>query len=154
MIEPLTVEERPAVQAAVIHLVVARDAIQSVMDPAIREVFAAVMAQGIGPAGSLFDHHQSMHPDTFDFEVGVPVSDTVTEDGRVHASTLPAGRVVRTVYHGGYEGLGEAWGEFDAAIAAAGRAAADELWEIFLVGPESAADASGYRTELVRPLRA
>ena len=43
------------------------------MGPAIHEVLDVVHAQGIGPAGPLFDHHPAMHPDTFDFDVGFPV---------------------------------------------------------------------------------
>src|SRR5688500_19227922 len=32
--------------------------------------------------------------------------------GRVQAGQLPAATVARTVYHGSYEGLGDAWAEF------------------------------------------
>jgi hypothetical protein len=42
----------------------------------------------------------------------VPVSAPVTAVGRVYPGERPAIKVVRTVYHGPYEGLGSAWGEF------------------------------------------
>lgn len=51
-----------------------------------------------------------MDPDTFDFEVGVPVAAPVAAAGRVKPGELPAATVARTVYHGDYSGLGEAWG--------------------------------------------
>ena len=61
-------------------------------------------------------------------------------------------RVARTVFHGPYEHLGEAWGEFMSWINANGHQPAEDLWECYLVGPESGLDSSQWRTELNRPL--
>ena len=44
------------------------------MSPGYRELMAALAAQGIAPAGPWFTHHLRMDPDTFDFEIGVPVT--------------------------------------------------------------------------------
>jgi effector-binding domain-containing protein len=126
--------------AAVIRLTVPRKEIRNVMGPAIAEVTATVTAQGIGPAGSVFSHHLRMDPDTFDFEVGVPVTAPVSAACRVKASHLPAATVARTVYHGPYEGLGSAWGEFGAWIAAEGHTPAPDLWECYVAGPETNTD--------------
>jgi hypothetical protein len=38
----------------------------------------------------------------------------VTPVGRVKAGQLPATTIARTIYHGDYDGLGAAWGEFEA----------------------------------------
>ncbi len=57
-----------------------------------------------------------------------------------------------TVYHGPYEGLGPAWAEFDAWIAAERHAPASDLWECYVAGPESNPDPATWRTELNRPL--
>jgi effector-binding domain-containing protein len=76
----------------------------------------------------------------------------VTPTGRVQAGERAPRKVARTIYHGGYEGLGEAWGEFMDWIEAQGLQPAEDLWEIYLVGPESGSDDSTYRTELNRPL--
>ena len=138
--------------AAIIRLTIPRSEIRNVMGPAIAEVMATVAAQGIAPAGPVFSHHLRMHPDTFDFEVGVPVGRAVATAGRVKASQLPAATVARTVHHGPYEGLGSAWGEFDAWIAAAGYKPAPDLWECYVAGPESSPDPATWRTELNRPL--
>ena len=80
--------------------------------------------------------------------VKAPVKPT----GRVASSRLPASRVARTVYRGGYEGLGAAWGEFEAWMKGAGLTPAAELWEIYAAGPESGSDSTGWRTELNRPI--
>ena len=101
---------------AVTRLTVPREEIRNVMGPGIREVMAAVAAQGIAPTGPWFTYHLRMDPAVFDFEVGVPVGAPVAAAGRVRAGHLPAATVARTVYHGPYEGLAGAWGEFEAWI--------------------------------------
>ena len=152
MIDTPEIVQTTAQQTAVIHLTIPRDQIQTVMGPAIEEVIATVAAQGITPAGRLFDRHFAMNDATFDFEVGVPVATPVAPVGRVYAGELPAVRAARTIYHGGYDGLGAAWGEFDAWLTAHGYVTAPGLREHFLVGPDSGLDAGQWRTELVHPL--
>jgi effector-binding domain-containing protein len=93
-----------------------------------------------------------MDPDIFDFEISVPVNKAVTAMGRVQPGELPARRVARTIYHGNYEGLGEAWGEFIDWIEAYGHQRAADLWECYTYGPESTSDETAYRTELNQPL--
>jgi effector-binding domain-containing protein len=93
-----------------------------------------------------------MDPDTFDFEIGVPVTGPVSPAGRVKPGQLPATTVARTVYHGAYEGLAAAWGEFGAWIVANGHTPAPNLWECYAAGPESSPDPASWRTELNRPL--
>ena len=138
--------------AAVIRLTIPRDQIRNVMGPGLAELMAAIAAQGIAPAGPWFSHHLRMDPDIFDFEISVPVTAPVAPTGRVLPSRLPARTVTRTVYHGAYEGLGAAWGEFDAWIAAQGHKPAPDLWECYVAGPESDPDPATWRTELNRPL--
>ena len=152
MIDTPEIAETAAQQTAIIRLTFPRVEIHNVMGPAIGEVFAAVATQGIGPRGPVFSHHLRMDPGTFDFEVGVPVDSSVTPVGRVQPGSFPATTVARTVYHGPYEGLGAAWGEFGAWIAASGRTPAPDLWERYVSGPESSPDPANWRTELNRPL--
>jgi effector-binding domain-containing protein len=137
---------------AVIRLTIPRKDIQNVMGPGMAELMAAIAALGIAPAGPIFSHHLRMDPDTFDFEIGVPVKAPVSPVGRVKAGQLPAATVARTVYHGPYEGLGPAWEEFVAWIAAEGHTPAADLWECYVAGPESDPDPATWRTELNRPL--
>lgn len=137
---------------AFIPLVVPRAEIQVVMGPSIREVYAALSAQGIAPDGPWFTHHRRRPKETFDFDVCVPVATPVAEAGRVKPGLLPAARVARTVYSGPYEGLGAAWGEFYAWVSANGLTPRADLWERYVVGPESGTDSNAYRTELNCPL--
>jgi effector-binding domain-containing protein len=147
--EIVRTESRPA---AVIRLTIPRSEIQTAMGPAIKEVIAAVAAQGIRPAGPVFSHHFRMDPATFDFEVGVPVAAPVSAVGRVKPGQLPAARVARAVYRGPYDGLGGAWSELGRWIVAEGHSPAANLWECYVAGPESGPDPAAWSTELNRPL--
>lgn len=137
---------------AVIRLTIPKEEMRTVMGPGITELMSTVAAQGIGPAGPWFTHHLRMAPDVFDFEIGVPVTAPVAAAGRVQPGQWPATKVARTVFRGNYEGLGPAWGEFDAWVAANGHTPAADLWECYVAGPESSPDPAAWRTELNRPL--
>ena len=62
------------------------------MGPAITEVYSTLAAQDIKPSGACFIHHTHRPRDVLDFDVCF--------------------RVAHTVYHGNYDKLGDAWGEF------------------------------------------
>lgn len=123
-----------------------------VFGPAVAEVLAALAAQHVEPVGAVFAHHLKMSPGVFDFELGVKVSAPVKALGRVKPGQLPAAEVALTIYSGPYEGLPAAWGEFDAWMKANGHEQAENLWELYSIGPQSTSDPAGWRTELNRPL--
>jgi effector-binding domain-containing protein len=152
MLDQPEIVQTAAQAAAIIRLAVPRTEIQATMGAAFQELMAAVAAQGMAPAGAWFTHHLRMDPEVFDFEIGVPVAGPISPAGRVVPGGLPAATVARTVYHGPYEGLGAAWAEFDAWLAAAGHTPGPDLWECYAVGPESSPDPAAWRTELNRPI--
>lgn len=152
MLETPHITQTESCQAAVIHVTIPRSQIQQVMGPAIQEVIGAARAQGIGPVGPVFAHHFKMSPDTFDFEVGVPVSGPVEATGRVKPGHLQGGRVARTVYQGNYDQLHAAWSQFGEWIGAQAVRTAPDLWEVYAKGPESDPDPATWRTELNKPL--
>lgn len=137
---------------AFIHLRIPRSEMSKVFGPTMEELLGTLEDQGVAPDGPVFAHHLSMSRDTFDFRLGVPVVDPVTEVGRVETGELPAATVARTVYHGPYEGLPDAWGEFDEWIAEEGHTKAPDLWESYVEGPHSSSDPSVWRTQLNRRL--
>ena len=140
-------------EAAVIRLTIPRSEMMKVFGPAVGELMAALAAQGMEPVGAVFAHHLKMSPDIFDFELGVQVSAPVKATGRVKPGELPAAKVARTIYHGPYDGLPSAWGEFDKWMRANGHEQAGSLWELYSVGPQSTPDPANWRTELNRPLK-
>jgi effector-binding domain-containing protein len=152
MIETPKVVETPAQVIAIVHIETPRSQMQYVMGPAIGEVMSAVRAQGIGPTGPWFAHHLTITPGTFDFDICVPVSAPAKPIGRVKPGHRPVLNVVRTVYHGPYEGLGGAWQEFGHWTEVNGHRTAGDLYECYLVGPETSPDSANWRTELSRVL--
>jgi effector-binding domain-containing protein len=152
MIETPEITQSAAQLTAYIPLTVPCAEICNVMGPGIQEVYATLAAQGIQPAGPWFTHHLKVPSDVFDFEICVPVSAPVTPSGRVLAGELRAARVARTVYHGPYEGMGAAWGEFMTWIEEQGLSPAGDLWEVYAVGPETSPNGADWRTVLNRPL--
>jgi effector-binding domain-containing protein len=152
MLDTPQIIQTAAQLTAIIRLTIPRGEIRNVMGPGISELMAAIAAQGIAPAGPWFTHHLRMDPAFFDFEISVPVTTPVVATGRVKPGQLLATKVARTVYHGSYEGLGAAWGEFNAWIAANGYTPGPDLWECYVAGPESNPDPATWRTELSRPL--
>ena len=137
---------------ACIHVTVARSEIQRVMGPGLKEIMETIGAQGAKPSGPWFTHHLKIEPGSFDFEICVPVEAKIRASGRVNAGEWPAMKVARTIYHGGYQGMGGAWGQFEAWIKDNGYTSATDLWERYLVGPESGLGQEEWKTELNRPL--
>jgi effector-binding domain-containing protein len=152
MITPPKIIEIPSQIIAVIPITVARDKIQTVMGPGLQELAAALKAQGIAPAGPWFTHHLRRPAETFDFEICFAVATDVTAAGRMKPSLRPAMTAAQTNYRGPFEGLGSAWGEFMDWIIANGHTRAPDLWERYLVGPESGSDSAIWQTELTQPL--
>ena len=146
------VVDLPTRRLARLSLTVPRTEIQNVMGPGLQELLGTLERQGIAPAGPWFTHHLRMDPEVFDFEICVPVDTPVAATGRVRPGTWPEMRAVRTDYHGPYEGLGEAWGRFDAWTATQGLRPAGDLWECYATGPEGNPDPATWRTEMTRPL--
>lgn len=111
-----------------------------------------INSTGVSPIGPWFAHHLKMTPESFNFDICVPVSASVEAIGRVKPWQRPALKVIRTVYHGPYEGLGGAWHEFTKWMEANGYKTAGDLYECYLVGPESNPNSVDWRTELSRPI--
>jgi effector-binding domain-containing protein len=152
MIETPQIIETITQQMAFLPLAVPASEMRKVMMPGLNEVKAAVSAQGVAEAGPWFTHHLRTPKDTFDFWICVPVAGEFVPVGRVRAATWPAMKVVRTIYHGDYSGLGEGWGQFEAWIAKNGYRTAEDLWERYRTGMEAGPDPDNWRTELNRQL--
>jgi len=148
MIETPQIIQTAARPTAIIHATVSWQEMPATMGPGIAELLAAIHAQGIAPAGEIFTHHLRRPTDTFDFEISVPVATPIIPAGRVQPGEWPALKMARTVYHGPYEGLADAWPEFMDWIKANGHQTTDELWESYTVGPHSNPNPAAWRTEL------
>lgn len=143
--EIITTQE---VITAVIPLVIPGRDMPKYMDPAIQELINLITGQGILITGPMFSYHHRRPSDTFDFEIGFPVSKAIKPEGRVLNSRLPAVKVVRSVYQGPYEGLAQAWSALQNWVRANGYGETGKFWESYLNNPDEVKDAREYRTEL------
>lgn len=152
MPEAIELVNLPARTTAVIRLEAPLAELPKVIPPAIDELFGTLAAQGIRPAGPLFNNFLTTDPGAFEFEVGVPVEAAVTPSGRVVPGHLPAVRAAKTTYVGPYSGLHQAWREFGERARSPGHKPAPGIREYYVYGPESNPDPATWRTELILPL--
>ena len=152
MLDTPVIVKSPEQLIACMHFEVPREEIQVVMGPGLHELRRTAEAQEIAVVGPWFTRHLRMSPEFFDFEICLPVAKPVEPTKRVRAGCLAAANVVRSIYQGPYEGLGAAWAEMMAWIAANGLTTRADLWERYLAGPDENPDPATFRTELNRPL--
>ena len=143
-----TIVETQEQPTAVIHLVIPGRDMPKYMDPAIQEILKTLADQGMQPTGPMFSYHHCRPSDTFNFEIGFPVEKAIKASGRVVNGTLPAERVVRSVYQGPYEALGDAWGELQAWVREQKLPESGRFWERYLTNSNDVKDAKDHRTEL------
>jgi len=151
-LETPTIVETDEQPYAGLHLTIPTAQIREAMGPGLREVSEAIAAQGIATTGPWFTYHFKRPDSEFDFEICVPVAEPIAPAGRVMPGVMPRIRVARTIYRGDYSGLPAAWGEFTAWISEQGLHEAKDLWERYLVNPDSTRNPEEWRTELNRPL--
>ena len=137
---------------AFVPLCVTWNEMRVTMGPGLTELREAIAAQGIAATGPWFTHHLRRPTDTLDCEICLPVAAAVRPVGRVRTGTLPGGAVARTVHHGDYAGLGAAWSEFAAWIAANGHQTRPDFWECYVTGPPASLNPADWRTALNWPL--
>lgn len=152
MISEPEIVEKAAQLVAYVHVTIPRTQVMSAMQEGLRELGEVLKAQKVAPTGPWFAHHIRRPHETFDFRICFPVGEVVEQTGRVYAGELEAVQVARTVYSGNYDGLGAAWGEFMAWIEANDYETREDLWECYVVGPDTSARPEEWRTELNRPL--
>lgn len=148
MIDTPKLMQTKELSTAVIHFRIKRAEMMTVFGPAVEELLAVLKGQGVTPSSAVFAYHHTMPPGEFDFEMGFVVGAAVKASGRVVPSKLPATKVARTIYHGGYEGLPGAWGEFTDWMKAEGVKQGEGLWELYDKGPQTTPDATKWETVL------
>lgn len=144
---PEVITTKEVITAAIPLVIPGRD-MPKYMDPAIQDIIKTLTGQGIQIAGPMFSYHHRRPSDTFDFEIGFPVSSAIKEEGRVKNSALPAAKVVRTVYQGPYENLAEAWATLQKWVREQKLSESGRFFERYLNNPDEVQDPKEYRTEL------
>lgn len=116
--------------------------------------------RGLQPSGPPFARYHTFSESETDFELGVPVAEPVAGEGGIAAGELPGGWVITTWHIGPHDKLGDAYARIDAWLQAQGRAPDGPPWEAYhwlALGQYDDSltlpDSSGWRTQLVQPIK-
>ena len=80
----------------------------------LRELWRSMQTRGVMVAGPPFVRYHTFGPTETDVEVGIPVADAVSGEGRLAAGELPGGAAISTWHIGSPDRLGEAYGRLEA----------------------------------------
>ncbi|MCJ8505767.1 GyrI-like domain-containing protein [Kocuria flava] len=140
--------ECAARHTAVVRGTVAMEELRRFFDEAFRELGRAVARGEVVPDGAALALYPAEPGRTVALEVGFPVVDPVVPSGNIVPGRLPAGRVVELEHHGGYDGLGSAWGLLRTWAGEQGVVLGAPLWEVYETQPYPEADPASMRTRL------
>jgi effector-binding domain-containing protein len=151
-IEKPEIVQTESVPTATLYAKIPAKEIQSQMGLLLKELSDELRSQGIKPTGPWFTHHLRSPGEFFDFEVCFPVVTPVKANGRVTPGEWPARKMVRTTYHGEYQGLAGGWQDFLTEIQSMGLQVTPEIWEVYLIGPDTTNNPGEWRTQLNRAI--
>lgn len=132
---------------AVVRAAVRPSEIPGHLGAVFAETAAEAGSQGLSVVGPPFGRYTIDDDQMFHLEAGIPVSAPVVAAGRVEPSSLPQGRVARTMHVGDYAAVGAAYEAARDRILADGYACTEAPWESYLDEPDVAAP----RTEVFVP---
>ena len=143
----VTIADLADQDVAVVRGRVAHEGLGDFLASAFGEVMGAVAQQGHKVTGPPFARYEPTEAGGWDVEAGFPVSGVVDPVGRVGMATLPSGRAARTVHHGAYSKLGDAYGALESWVLENGYQTSSAPWEVYLDEPGVAVP----RTEVFMP---
>lgn len=109
--------------------------------------------QGAFPAGPAISMYHGMPTDTVDVTAGFPAPRPITPTPGVVVETLPGGPAIEAIHTGPYDTLTQTYGELNAWLAEQKLDLATDMWEEYLVGPDTEPDPAKWQTRIVFPLR-
>jgi effector-binding domain-containing protein len=113
----------------------------------------AAEGDGVPVTGPPFARYPEPPGDVVVVEAGFPVAAPVRPHADAYPTELRAGRAVEAVHVGAYDELERTYSTLTSWIEDQGLHAAADMWEWYLVGPETATDPSTWRTKVVVPLQ-
>lgn len=146
----VTREELPTL---VIHETVPMKELPQFFARAYGQVFGAMQARGLTPAGPPFALYFGMPTETVEVEAGFPVTQQLkTEQGPVRAGTLPGGKCVHGVHVGPYDELKETYAELEEWVREQHLEPREKMWEVYLSDPKAEPDPTKWKTEIFWPV--
>jgi effector-binding domain-containing protein len=125
----------------------------------LRELWNSMQARGVTAARPPFVRDHTFGQTDTDVEVGIPVADAVSGEGRITAGELPGGAAISAWHIGSHDRLGEAYGRLQARLSVRDRKVAGAAWKVywwidpaFDPDPASWPPPAEWRCELVQPV--
>lgn len=133
------------------------DQMHVAMDTAFTALKAAMDRGEVQPSGPAFARYESTPGATATFETGFPLDAPLAEPVAVEGaeivpSELPATRLAIAKHTGSYDGLGQAWQDFLAAVRAQGLTPGLPFWEAYDTEPGPDVDPAELITGLAVPV--
>ena len=126
--------------------------LEAVLGEVLLEVWAAISAQQVPPAGPPFLRYHHIAETRLDVEAGFPVGAPFVAAGHVQPCSLPGGRVLVTLHAGPYTELRAAYAALAAWLEANGRFPEGAPWESYLTDPAFTPNPYDWRTEVLWPV--
>ncbi len=136
-----------------VHDTVPMSDMTAYFERAFVESGAELGRQGSFPAGApIAFYHGAPTENAADITAGFPVSQAVVPGPDTVVLTLPGGQAVETIHTGAYDELGRTYAELTDWIDSEKLVPAGDMWEEYLVGPDSEPDPEKWQTRIVFPL--
>lgn len=145
-------EERDPQPIIGLHEVVPMNDLTDFFSRAFEAAAAELARQGAAPAGPPIALYRGPVTESVDVVAGFPVGRPLTPSSGLVSETLPSGAIVETIHTGSYDALAETYAKLSGWFASNGLTPSDEMWEEYLVGPESEPDPSRWQTRIVFPV--
>jgi hypothetical protein len=159
-------QQRAALPYVGIPCHVTQQGVAAAVDPAFPELFRWLGERRVEPVGPPFIRYLEVDVDDepLELDVGAPVEDNVSGDGRVQAGVLPAGRYVTLLHVGPYRHATETdlaaarlamrdWARRHGVVLDSRTTDRGSAWgsyvERYLIGPVDEPDYAKWKTELM-----
>ncbi len=150
--ETFEIVNRAEQPTAVIHEKVPMKELPQFFSRALGEVYGAVQAQGLTPAGPPFALYFGMPGETVEVEAGFPVPHALKDAGAVHTGKLPGGKCVHGLHTGPYDTMSKTYGELTEWTKEHHLTPHDQVWEVYLSDPQKEPDPKKWKTEIFWPV--
>jgi effector-binding domain-containing protein len=157
--EDILIEEREPQPVLSIRQTVELARLTDAQGESLRELWSSINRHGSEPTGPPFVRYHTFGETETDLEVGIPVVDAVSGEGRIVFRELPGGAAITTWHIGSHDGLADAYARLSAWLKEHGRKAEGAAWEVYTwidlgVEPDPSAwpAPSEWRTQLVQPI--
>lgn len=148
----ISVEKLPPQKALVIRTRVASSALAAELAKLFPEVFQYALDSQAGVDGMPFTRYLSWSGTEIEIEAGMPVTRTVSGNGRVRPVELPGGSHVVATHLGPYDDLPAVHEAVKAWLRENGKSASDPLWEEYVTDPGDEPDSSKWETRVCQPI--